>query len=349
MPRKHMTPQASVLLAAVLFGASTPVSKRLLGGLDPIVLAGLLYLGAGTGAAMLIGKRRGPSLTVKERFALAGAVACGGFAAPIAMMFGLRATPAATASLLLNFEIVATALIAAMAFREALGRRVWLGIGFVTGAGCVLGWQPSEAWGFSTGAIGILAACVLWGLDNNLTRIVSGADPMMIVCAKGLGAGTASLAIAAAAGERFPPVGFALTALVLGAISFGLSVGLYVRALRDLGAARTSAWFGTAPFFGAALSWLALREPLGPAFYVALPLMGLGAIALLGERHSHRHHHPELFHDHLHRHDDGHHGHAHEPQDVPASGWHSHPHRHAPMTHEHPHTPDLHHRHEHTD
>jgi drug/metabolite transporter (DMT)-like permease len=330
-----------------------------LGALDPIALAGLLYFGAGIGAASLIGMRRAlgrggrspraPSLSREQRFALAGAVASGGLAAPIAMMYGLRATPAATTSLLLNFEIVATALIGAAAFREALGTRVWLGIGFVTAAGCVLGSRPGGAWGLSAGVIGILAACLLWGLDNNLTRIASGTDPLTIVCAKGLGAGTVSLALAAAVGERSPSVGLAIVALTLGGISFGLSVGLFARALRDLGAARTSAWFGTAPFFGVALSWLTLREPLGLEFFVALPLMGVGAVALLAERHRHVHHHPEVVHDHAHTHDDGHHDHLHESQDLPADGWHSHPHRHAPMTHDHTHTPDLHHRHEHSD
>jgi drug/metabolite transporter (DMT)-like permease len=236
---------------------------------------------------------------------------------------------------------------AAFGFREPLGGRVWFGVLAIAVAGSLLGWQPTGSWELSPGVLGILAASLLWGFDNNLTRVVSAGNPVTIVAVKGLGAGTASLAIAAAAGAAAPPVRLAVSALALGAVSYGVSVGLFVRALRDLGAARTSAMFGMAPFFGAALSWLVLREPLGPASAVAFSLMGLGAAALLGERHRHEHFHPELIHEHSHTHDDGHHDHNHEPGKVIPGVRHSHPHRHAPMTHAHDHAPDIHHRHPH--
>lgn len=341
------------IVAAVLFGAATPVSKLLLGTIQPLQLAGLLYLGAGFAGALYLvvstkrSDSRGYRLSPNQVLALLGALVAGGLLAPILLLYGLRATPAGTTSLLLNFESVATALIAGVVFHEAVGRRTWLAIGLITAAGCLLALRTAASWGLSWGVLGIVGACVGWGLDNNWTRLISDWDPMAIVCIKGLGAGSLTSALALVLGQRFPEWREAAMAVGLGAVSYGWSIALFVRALRELGAARTGALFGTAPFLGALVSWAILKETPSAATAVAAPLMLAGAWLLLTESHGHFHHHPALEHDHTHTHDDGHHDHVHAGGDVPPGTRHSHPHRHEAMTHEHPHAPDLHHRHGH--
>lgn len=342
-------------LAALLFGASAPLAKVLLGSVEPIPLAALLYLGSGLGALVLQLLRRlsAPATRSEARLQrrdlpwLAGAVLAGGVVAPIVLLFSLRQTPAATASLLLNFEGVATTLIATLAFREAIGRRVWGAVVAITLASILLSWDSSGQWGFSPGALGVIVACILWGVDNNLTRQISARDPLTIVLVKGLGAGSCSLSLALGLGLPFPGLTATIGALLLGSISYGASIMLFILALRRLGAARTGVLFGTAPFIGAVLSLALFQEPPTGFFLVSLPLMVAGAALLAGEEHVHPHTHGALEHDHRHRHDDGHHDHTHAPGEVPRSGWHSHSHQHASLTHEHPHTPDLHHRHVH--
>ncbi|HEY3291831.1 MAG TPA: EamA family transporter [Anaerolineae bacterium] len=343
------------LLAAALFGASAPLSKLLLGEVQPIPLAALLYLGSGFG--MLAYRTllpKGPQGTRKEAVIrrtdapwLAGAVLAGGVLAPIILLFSLQATPAATASLLLNFEAVATTLIAALAFREAISKRVWGAIACTTVASILLSWQAGSEWGISLGALGILLACILWGLDNNFTRNVSAKDPTAIVMIKGLAAGAFSLALTALLGQPLPGVGLVFAGLLLGAFSYGLSIMLFVRAMRGLGAARTSALFGAAPFVGAALAFLLFRENFSLLALIAVPIMVLGTLMLVGESHSHAHWHTEIEHEHSHTHDEAHHDHTHSGA-VPA-GSHSHKHRHPSLLHEHPHTPDIHHRHGHSE
>ena len=344
------------LLAAILFGASAPVAKLLLGEVEPVFLAGFLYLGSGLGVLLyksLFGRRR-PGLRDDEARIqgsdfgwLAGAVIAGGVAAPILLLFSLRDTPAATASLLLNFESVATTVIAALVFKEAIGRRaVWAIMG-VTLASIVLSWDSSGQWGISWGAFGVLGACVLWGIDNNLTRNISAKDPLAIVLVKGLGAGTFSFSLAVLLGNELPGLGIVIGALILGSLSYGLSIILFVRAMRSLGAARTSALFGTAPLAGVLLSFILFRESLSWPFMIALPLMVLAALLLLSEQHDHRHVHSAVSHEHRHRHDDGHHLHDH-PGMATRSLAHSHVHMHEFLEHEHAHLPDIHHRHTHT-
>lgn len=343
------------LLAALLFGASAPLAKVLLGAVEPIPLAALLYLGSGLGALGLQILRRlsAPAAKGEARLQrrdlpwLTGAVLAGGVVAPIVLLFSLRQTPAATASLLLNFEGVATTLIATLAFREASGRRVWSAVVSITLASILLSWNSSGQWGFSPGALGVIVACILWGVDNNLTRQISAKDPLTIVLVKGLGAGTCSLFLALGLGAPFPGLTAAVGALLLGSVSYGASIMLFILALRRLGAARTGALFGTAPFIGTVLSLALFHELPTWSFFVSLPLMAVGTALLVGEEHVHTHAHGALEHDHRHRHDDSHHDHAHVPGEIPRSGWHSHPHQHPPLTHEHPHTPDLHHRHVH--
>ncbi|MCL4507314.1 MAG: EamA family transporter [Chloroflexi bacterium] len=353
MKRTSFYPIAQALLAAGLFGASAPFAKLLLGEVQPIPLAALLYLGSGAGMLLLRVLRRGKSsgVDVEARVSradvpwLAGAVLAGGVAAPIVLLFSLRDTPAATASLLLNFEGVATTLIAALAFKEAIGRRVWLAIACVAAASVLLSWQTGGNWGISLGAGGIVLACVLWGLDNNFTRNVSAKDPTAIVTVKGLAAGAFSFLLALGIGSPLPGLGVALAGLLLGFVCYGLSIMLFVRAMRGLGAARTSALFGAAPFVGALLSFVVFRESFGMPALIAVPLMVVGAALLIGEDHRHVHTHDVFTHEHRHTHDDGHHRHAHPGADLSIA--HSHMHRHATQRHAHPHTPDLHHRHDH--
>jgi drug/metabolite transporter (DMT)-like permease len=342
------------LFAALLFGASAPIAKALLGAVNPIPLAGFLYLGSGVALVCVKGiqRLRGPSTGAEARIRsadvpwLAGAVLAGGVAAPIVLLFGLRGTSAAVASLLLNFEGVATCVIAALLFGEAIGRRAAGAIVCITLASLLLSWNPSGQIAISLGALGILAACTLWGIDNNLTRNISAKDPLAIVAVKGLAAGSVSLLLALGLGNRLPALGNVLGSMVLGSLSYGLSLVLFVRAMRTLGAARTSAFLGTAPLAGVVLSLLLFRETPGAAFVVALPLMAGGAFLLLNEQHRHLHVHAPAAHEHRHYHGDSHHTHGHEDT-VDDSGSHSHLHRHEILEHEHPHTPDIHHRHSH--
>ena len=348
------------LLAAALFGISAPLAKVLLGRVDAVLLAGLLYLGSGVGAGLSValraalnprrsgGARGEAGLRRGDLPWILGATLCGGVAAPILILLGLRTTPASVGSLLLNFEGVATALIAAVVFRESLGRRVWTAVVLLAAAGILLSWDVSATGAkVPLGTVLIVLGCVLWGADNNLTRVVSGRDPLLLVAAKGTIAGLVSLTIASLGRVAWPPAQWIPVALLLGFLCYGLSIALFVSSLRDLGAARTAALFGTAPFLGAIVSLLFLREPLAPPFGGAFALMAAGAWLLLVERHGHGHAHESMEHDHRHRHGDGHHDHTHPQGEIPPGGRHAHPHRHEDRMHAHPHTPDLHHRHPH--
>ena len=276
---------------------------------------------------------------------LVGAILAGGVIAPIMLMISLRHAPAATASLLLNFEGVATTLIAAIVFKEAIGRHAWWAIGLITLASILLSTDFTNQWGFSLSALGVLAACIMWGIDNNLTRNISAKDPLVIVTVKGLGAGLVSLIIAVALGNTFPSPGVTLLALLLGSLSYGLSIFLFVYAMRGLGAGRTSALFGTAPLAGILLSFLIFREIPGIFFFIALLVIASGAYILLMEDHDHVHVHEYIVHEHRHTHKDGHHEHEHIVESDRQS--HSHVHTHDILEHAHDHAPDIHHRHSH--
>ncbi len=340
------------LLAALLFGLSAPLSKLLLAETDPMVLAGLLYLGAGACLAVFAGVlaavgRRGTESRIESRDVpwLGGAILVGGVAAPLLLLFGLSDTPAASASLLLTLESVATAGWAALLFREGVGRTTWAAVALVTAGSVLLTLDVRAAWGIAPGSLLIMAACALWGLDNNLTRHVSLRDPKAIVIVKGFCAGSVSLALAALLGRPFPSPGRVAAALALGALSYGASIALFVRSLRALGAARTGALFGTAPFLAAGVSVLVFRETPAVTLYVSLPLMAAAAWLLARERHAHVHRHTALVHAHRHAHD-AHHGHAHDGL-TDTEGEHAHEHRHEAIEHAHSHRPDVHHRHPH--
>ena len=343
------------LLAAALFGASTPFAKLLLGEMSPLVLAGLLYLGSGAGLAIFAAVRKYllPSSVLSNKEArlsgmdyawLGGAVLTGGVAAPILLLWGLSGTTAAGASLLLNLESVITTLVAALFFREFVARRVWLASVIMLLAGLMLAYDPNAAFGFSLKAFAVIGACFMWALDNNLTRNISASDPVAIAMLKGLVAGSVSLTLALIAGAPLPHLAAALGAATLGLFSYGISLVLFVYALRHLGSARTGAHFSTGPFFGAILAILLLGEPLSAGFLIALALMMWATYLVITEQHGHQHTHETLAHTHQHLHDEHH---QHEHSDGEDAEPHSHPHVHQPITHHHPHMPDIHHRHDH--
>ncbi len=347
-------PALQALFAAVLFGASAPLSKLLLGEVQPVPLAAFLYLGSGSGAflMLLFQRLRSGSQTVEAQLSrrdlpwLGGALLAGGIAAPILLLLGLERTPASTASLLLNFEGVATTLIAVSFFKESIDRRITWAIGLVTLASILLTWTGGN-WGISLGALGIVGACFLWGLDNNFTRHISAKNPLIIVGIKGLGAGTFSLVLCFLIKQNFPAWNIILLAMLLGSISYGISIQLFIVAMRSLGAARTSTLFGIAPFVGVVLSLVLLREKSQTFFWAALFIMLAGAWLMLTENHSHHHIHETLEHNHRHSHPDDHHNHVYQEHVLLVNGSHTHEHRHESLEHEHAHTPDLHHNHEH--
>lgn len=340
------------LLAALLFGASTPLAKWVMGDIHPVLFAGLLYAGSGLGlGAVLLLRRLRPAAaaaeaTLKRRDLpwLAGAVLFGGVLGPVLLMLGLSTTPASSASLLLNLESVLTAIVAWLVFRENVDLRIFLGMMAIVAGGVLLSWTQSPV-GLPWGALAIVGACACWAVDNNLTRTISGGDPLAIATIKGGAAGLINIGAALLLGQRLPAAPALAGAAVIGLVGYGISLVAFVLALRHLGAARTGAYFSTAPFVGATLSLLLLHETPTLSFWIAGALMALGVWLHVSERHQHEHTHEVLEHEHPHSHD-AHHQHAHDFE------WdgvepHSHPHRHEPLTHSHPHYPDLHHRHAH--
>lgn len=341
----------TALAAAALFGISTPLAKLLIGDVAPVTLAGLLYLGSGAGLSVLLvfrrfaGKRSQEArLSWKDAPWLAGTVLFGGVLGPILLMLGLAATDAASASLLLNLEAVATLLIAWMVFREHVDRRLFLGAVAIVAGAVLLSFEG----GIGTGGWGvplIALACGSWGVDNNLTRKIAAVDPVVLAAVKGVAAGTVNFSLALSTGAAWPGLASALPAMSLGFVSYGLGLVLFIIALRHLGTARTGAYYGTAPFMGALAAAVVLGTPLTPIILIAGMLMALGAWLHLSERHAHEHSHDEMEHNHRHAHDP-HHQHSHGPGD-PAGEPHAHFHRHTAMTHSHRHWPDLHHGHSH--
>lgn len=337
------------LLSAVLFGISTPCAKWLLGDIPPLLLAGLLYAGSGLGLFVI--RLWVPAPTAEAQFTrsdvpwLLGITVTGGVLGPVLLMSGLRATNASGASLLLNLEGVFTALLAWFVFRENFDWRIALGFALIMAGALLLSWDggPARRLDLSAGSLAIVAACLCWAVDNNLTRKVSGADPLRLAAIKGGAAGAVNLGLSAVVGARWPPAGLVGGALIVGFLGYGLSLVLFIRALRHLGAARTSAYFSLAPFFGAAVALIALREAIGPALIGSGALMAVGVWLHLTEHHDHEHHHERLVHVHRHVHDE-HHRHAHPPG-IADGASHTHEHVHEPVTHTHPHYPDIHHRH----
>jgi drug/metabolite transporter (DMT)-like permease len=340
---------ALALLSAALFGVSTPAAKALLGEISPTILAGIFYCGAGIGIAVLRRVRANAggeaSLNRTELPWLGAAILSGGVIGPLLLMTGLSMTDAAAASLLLTLEGVATALIAWFVFRENFDARVALGMACLVAGALVLAWTGRPSFSALLGPLAIMGACVAWGLDNNLTRKVSLSDPLQIVQFKGLIAGPFLLALGLVAGGDLPGPTIALVAGAVGFLGYGVSLALFVLALRQLGAARTGAYFSTAPFLGAVAAILFLHEPLTLQLVGAGLLMGVGVWLHLTEHHEHEHEHEPIEHTHAHVHD-AHHQHEHLPEDPPGEP-HVHAHRHAKLRHRHAHVPDMHHQHRH--
>ena len=340
------------LLAAALFGAGTPLAKLLLQDTSPLLLAGLLYLGSGAGLLVI---RIGRQLFISERHDearlqsadyawLAAAVVAGGICAPVLLMWGLSGTTAGAASLLLNLESVITTLIAAAIFREAVSARIWSAAAIMLAGALLLSYDAALPLSVSLNSLAVIAACLLWALDNNLTRRISAGDPLTIATVKGLTAGAVNTGLALATTAVVPVAASIAGAMLLGLVSYGISLVLFIFALRHLGSARTGAHFSTAPFIGAAISVPLLNEPFTMPFALALLLMIAATWLVLTERHGHGHTHDYLAHSHKHSHDE-HHQHTHDGTEVTEP--HTHEHIHLPLSHSHPHLPDIHHRHEH--
>ena len=337
--------------AALLFGASTPFAKEIGRNIDPWLLAGLLYLGSGIGLASWRITRRAAGVRNNEAALkrsdlrwLVAIVLIGGVAGPLFLMFGLHATQGSVASLLLNLEGLATMAIAWTFYRESVDSRLFLGALAILAGAVVLSWDFS-VFALSGGAVLVAIACLCWGIDNNLTRKLSSADPVEIAMIKGLAAGATNVILGFATGAQFPTLSIVLLAGVLGLFGYGISLVLFVLALRELGAARTGAYFSTAPFIGALIAVVIFSEPVTVTLAIAAVLMGAGVWLHLSENHEHWHEHERTTHEHLHVHD-AHHRHDHGPGD-PIGAPHTHVHTHEALRHKHPHFPDLHHRHGH--
>jgi drug/metabolite transporter (DMT)-like permease len=347
----HLWPGVPLALAsAVLFGAAAPLSKLLIGVIDPWLLAGVLYLGAGAGLALVhlgraIAGLPGIEAPLRRRDVpwLTAVILFGGLLGPLFLMLGLSRTSATSGSLLLNLEGLATMGIAWLAFRENVDRRLLVGAASILAGAVALSWNGRAQ--LDAGGLLIAGACMCWGIDNNLTRKLSSADPVQIATLKGLVAGTANVLIALSVGAQLPDIRLIAAAAVVGLFGVGVSLVMFMLALRHLGAARTGAYFSLAPFIGAILAVPLFGDPVTIQLVAAGALMGFGLWLHVAERHDHEHLHEEMEHDHRHRHD-AHHQHEHglnDPPDEPHTHWH----RHARLVHRHPHYPDLHRRHGH--
>lgn len=333
--------------AAVLFGVSAPAVSVLASDMSALLLAGLLYVGAAL--AVLPAVRRRPPSRAALRYGwrpLAVAVVAGGALGPALLVLGLARVEASTASILLNLELVATVVLAALFFGEHLGRRVLLAAGLITAGGVLLVWAPGSS--VSLGALFVAAACACWGLDNCVTARIEHLSPESVVLAKGAVAGSVNVLIgstlAAEAGASLT-AGQVAAALAIGAAGYGLSITWWVKGARDLGAARAQVIFATAPFIGAVGAWAALGDAVSGAQVAAMGLAAIGVWLSIDSAHGHAHHHEPTVHEHEHTHPDVHHDHEHEAEFV---GRHSHRHTHEDvLVHEHPHVPDLHHHHPH--
>lgn len=343
----------AALLSAVLFGVTTPVAKQLLLGTRPMLLAGLLYLGSGVGVSVLRAVQdrgwRPTGLMAADRPWLALSILLGGIVAPALLMMGLARTDAAVSSLLLNLEVVFTAALAWMVFREPANSRVVVGLAAIFAGGLLLVWPARSGIGASTAGLAplgaIVGACACWAVDNNVTRKLSASDARVLAAIKGLVAGATNTTLAFSLGASLPAWSHVLLTMALGFLGYGLSLVLFIVGLRQLGTARTGAYFATAPFIGAAVAMMLFGQPGDLTFWAAAACMGLGVWLHVSEHHEHEHVHEPLSHSHAHTHDEHHrHEHGFDWNDAEP---HTHAHRHMRLRHSHAHFPDIHHRHGH--
>ena len=336
----------AALASAILFGAGTPIAKLLLESVSPWLLAGLLYTGSGIGLSIyrIVRRARRVTLTRRELVPLLGAILSGGVVGPVLLMTGLVNMPASGASLLLNAEGVFTALLAWFVFKENFDRRVALGMLAIVAGAVVLSWPGELRFSAVLPSLAILGACLAWGIDNNLTRKIALTDATWLAATKGLVAGPVNLVLAFALGATLPPLLNVGAAMAVGLLAYGVSLVLFIIALRHVGTARAGAYFSIAPFFGAAVA-VTLGDPLTIPLLIGGALMAGGVVLHLLERHEHEHTHQPITHEHWHVHDE-HHEHEHEQTVAPGIG-HRHEHTHEAITHSHEHFPDSHHRHTH--
>jgi drug/metabolite transporter (DMT)-like permease len=335
------------LTAAILFGASTPANKLLLGQLHPVQLAGLLYLGAALGMVPVVARERRDRntlpLSASNRWRLVGVIVLGGIAGPVLLLAGLRMGSATAVSLLLNIEPAATAVLGVMIFHEHLTRPGAFGVVGVVLAGVMLSWGEGGLPGIG-GAL-VAAACICWALDNHLMALIDGLTPSRSTMWKSGVAGVVNMLIGLTLAPLHASRLFVISAVAVGALSYGGSLVLFITAAQQLGPTRAQGVFASAPFVGAGLSLLILGEQVTNLQAAASVVLLASIIAVLRSGHEHGHAHQAGEHIHSHRHDDGHHVHAHPG--LTAATSHTHAHGHEPVVHAHPHWPDLHHRHSH--
>ncbi len=333
------------LAAGVLFGIATPISKILLEKMNSFQLAGLLYLGAAIAFLPYVLKHKLQWIkTTNQKKAILGIIVFGGLLGPLFLMIGLKASASSSVSIWLNMELVATAILGIIFFKDHLDKSAIIGVLLTIAAGVIV--TMRDGFGSLIPAFFVTLACFSWGIDNHLTAIVDGASPKMITFIKGLFAGSTNLLIGTLiAGQGFPILylGFAL---LIGIVSYGLSIVLYVSSAQQLGATRSQILFSTAPFWGILVAYFILGEPISTYSIAAMVLLALGILFTNLLVHDHAHQHQVVTHVHLHYHDDGHHEHGHD-ESIPSVPRHSHLHAHKAADHSHKHYPDLHHRHVH--
>ena len=336
------------LLSGFLFGIATPFSKLLLAGLNSFQLAGLLYLGAALAMLPYIFRKNSNLKLLFQpgnRAKTLGIIFFGGFAGPLLLLAGLKMANAASVSIWLNMELVATAILGVLIFKDALDRNTWIGVILTILASIVVSFGEGTS-NISSGLL-ITAACICWGIDNHLTALTDGASPQTVTFIKGIVAGSVNLTIGCLIASQTMSLGNVAPAIIVGIFSYGISIVLYVTSAQNMGATRSQILFSTAPVWGVLLSYLFNGEPFQWVHLISIVLLALAVIITNLFVHNHLHSHIAIEHIHYHQHTDGHHTHSHEGETVPDSKWHSHLHRHDPITHEHLHDPDLHHRHIH--
>lgn len=336
------------ILSGFLFGIATPFSKLLLEGLNSFQLAGLLYLGAALAMLPYIfRKNSNPKLLFQSgnMAKTTGIIFFGGFAGPLLLLAGLKMANAASVSIWLNMELVATAILGVVIFKDALDRNTWIGVVLTISAGIITSFGEGSS-GITSGLL-ITAACICWGIDNHLTALTDGASPQTVTFVKGIIAGSVNLMIGCLIAGQTMVLGNVVPAIIVGIFAYGISIVLYVTSAQNIGATRSQILFSTAPIWGVILSYLFVHEPFQWVHLISIAFLTLAVIVTNLFSHKHMHTHVVMEHIHYHQHTDGHHTHLHEGETIPGNKWHSHLHAHEPLSHKHPHDPDLHHRHEH--
>ena len=336
------------ILSGFLFGIATPFSKLLLTGLNSFQLAGLLYLGAALSMVFYIFKKNSHLkllFQMGHRAKTLGIIFFGGFAGPLLLLAGLKTANAASVSIWLNMELVATAILGVLIFKDALDRNTWIGVLLTIAAGIVVSFGEGSS-GITSGLL-ITAACMCWGVDNHLTALTDGASPQTVTFVKGIVAGSVNLSIGCLIATQPIVLETIIPAIAVGIFAYGFSIVLYVTSAQNIGATRSQILFSTAPIWGVVLSYLFVHEPFQWVHLIAILLLALAVVVTNLASHQHQHTHTAIEHIHYHRHTDGHHTHSHEGETVQSQKWHTHLHRHDSITHNHPHYPDLHHRHSH--